>query len=155
MQEISKFTLQPLLAENDESDATHSKLLFESKLTDLELEGISLDAQYQYESKYLLFVSHNSPFADTLHIYLLNESFIKIDEWAISALSESEWYMLRNLKITDNNQIQFSFFGDDSWILTVLKEPQMTFPKLALLSSYWKPLRFAFAPGYLQLRATK
>jgi hypothetical protein len=153
MQEISKFTLQPLSAEDDESEATHSKLSFENKLTDLELEGISLDAQYQYESKYLLFISHNSPFADTLHIYLLNESFTKIDEWAISSLSESEWYMLRNMEITKTNQIQFSFFGDDSWLLTVLKEPQMTFPKLSLFSSYWKPLKFAFTPGYLQLQS--
>lgn len=151
MQEINNFTLQPLIAGKDESDVTHSRLLFGNKLTDLELEGISLDAQYQYENKYLLFVSHNSPFADTLHIYLLDESFSKVDEWAISSLSESEWYMLRNLEVTDENKLQFSFFGDDSWVLTVLEKPQMTFPRLALLSSYWKPLRFAFAPGYLQL----
>ena len=151
MLEISKFTLQPLVAEKDESDATHSRLLFETELTDLELEGISLDAQYRCEDKYLLFVSHNSPFADTLHIYLLNKTFSKIDEWAISAVNESEWYLLRNLEVTDKNQLRFSFFGDDSWVLTVLDKPQMTLPKLLPFSTYWKPLRFALTPGYLQL----
>ena len=152
MREIRKFTLQPLFLEKDESDATHSRLLFETKLTDLELEGISLDAQYEYENKYLLFVSHNSPFADTLHIYLLNKSFSKIDEWAISALSESEWYMLRNLEVVGRNQLQFSFFGDDAWVLTVLDSPQLMLPKLFPFSSHWKPLRFALIPGYLQIQ---
>lgn len=149
MEEIKKFTLQVLPAEKDELHPAHSKLLFEEKLTRLELEGVSLDAQYQYQDKYLLFLTHDSPFADTLHIYLISESYEKIDEWAISCLRESEWFMLRNLKITKDNQIRFSFYGDDSWLLTVLEKPQLTLPKLPLFSMSWKPLRFAFTPGYL------
>lgn len=152
MEEIKRFTLQALPAENDEPHPTHAKLLFEGKPTGLVLEGTSLDAQYQYKNRYLLFVTHDSPYADTLHIYLLNDGYRKIDEWAVGSVRESEWFMLRNLAIVGENQLRFSFYGDDSWLLTILGKPEFTLPRLPLFSSCWKPARFAFAPGYLRLR---
>lgn len=153
MVEINDFSVRPTTAESDETDATHSNVFFDGAAVDLRLEGISLDAQFCHEDRYLLFVSHNSPYADTLHIYLLDAQFQKIDEWTISPASESEWFILRNVKVSGENELQFSFFGDDAWILTVHRKPHLSAPKLAVFSSFWRPLRFALTPGFLELRS--
>ncbi len=145
MDEIKKFQLEPLPVKGDEWEK--SKLLYEGNQTDTVLSGISLEAQFQQGEKYILFVTYDSIFAETLHIYLLDKKLAAIDEWQISQNEAA----VHKLQIIGDNQLQFSFFGDDSWVLTVLEKPQLTLPRLPLFSSYWKPLRFAFAPGYLQI----
>lgn len=151
MKEISKFTLQSLLGENNEPDETRSTLLFDGKLTDIILDGISLDAQFEHNQKFILFITYDSPYSEFLHIYLLNKTFKVLDELQMSKDWAAPVQFVGDLKIIGSNQLQFSFFGDDSWILTVLEKPQLALPRLPLLSLYWKPLRFALAPGYLQI----
>ena len=146
MDEIKKFQLQPLPVKGDEWEK--SKLLYEGNQTDTVLSGIRLEAQFQHIEKFILFITYDSIFAETLHIYLLNKNFTTIDEWQISQNEGA----VHKLQIIGDNQLQFSFFGDDSWVLTVLEKPQMTLPRLPLFSSYWKPLPFALTPGHLQIQ---
>lgn len=146
MKEIKEFQLQPLPVKDD--DWEKSILISNGSQTNTVLSGVSLDAQFQHGEKYILLVTYNSIFAETLHIYLLDKTFAVIDEWQISQNEGA----VHNLQIINDNKLRFSFFGDDSWTLTVLEKPEFMLPKFPILSLYWKPLRFAFAPGYLQLQ---
>lgn len=150
---IEKFTLE--LLPTKEGEPEKSKLFYEDEETGVTLDGFVLDAQYAHKDKYVLFVTYDSPFAEHLHIYLLDGRFQKIDEWQIGQYWGQAVEHVHNLQIVSDNKLQFSFFNDELWLLTVAEEPQFVLPKLPLFSLSWKPLRFKFAPGYLQLQTLK
>jgi hypothetical protein len=152
MKGISKFTLQPLPSEKDDEDETHSALLSDGEPTDVTLDGTSLDAQFEHNQNFILFVTYDSPYSEFLHIYLLDKKFVILDQLQMSKDWATPFQFVGELEIIDPNQLRFSFFGNDLWLLTILEKPEFMLPKLPILSLYWKPLRFAFAPGYLQLQ---
>lgn len=150
MKSIDKFGLEPVPPANNEDDE-QSTLVVDKKLTAIALKGLSLDAQFEHEGKFILFVTHDSPYEEFLHIYLLDKNFLTIDEIQMSQNMAQPLQLIGDLQIIEPNQLQFSFFGKDSWLLTVSEKPAFSFPRLPLLSLYWKPARFAFSAGHLQL----
>ena len=87
------------------------------------LLGISLEAQFKFNNKYLLFLTEDYHFEEYLSIYLLDQSFNVLDRAGM--FIQFTPGMLGNLKIEHGHEISFTFFSnDEKWTLTILPTPK-------------------------------
>ncbi len=88
------------------------------------LSGKVLEAQFQTEYGYLLFLTEDISFEEALHIYLLDQSLSLVEALELSA--EYTAGIFRDVHVVDENKISFLFFDDDqSWLLEILKAPKL------------------------------
>ncbi|HYO53310.1 hypothetical protein [Archangium sp.] len=71
---------------------------------------------------YLLLTTQGSPFEETLHLCLLNETLSLLDEQHLGQAYTPG--LLRDVTRLSEWQFQFSFPGDERWTLTVLQHPK-------------------------------
>lgn len=86
--------------------------------------GAVLERQFIYEDNFLLFITEDIPFEESLHILLLNSELIVLDSIELSAPYSSG--ILKNISIQSPNIIQFTFFDNETyWVITLLEKPQV------------------------------
>jgi hypothetical protein len=90
------------------------------------LEGTVLEACIQHDNRYLLFLTDDTPFEDSLHIHLLDEDLNRIDTVTLGAPYTTGHF--RNLKCEDSSGITFEFFGDCVWEIVVLPKKRLRLP---------------------------
>src|SRR5690606_37573344 len=73
------------------------------------LEGVILEACVQHGNQYLLFLTDDIPFEDSLHIHLLDEHLNRIDTVTLGAPYATGHF--RNLSCKEPGKITFEFFG--------------------------------------------
>lgn len=93
------------------------------------LEGVVLEACVQHGHQYLLFLTDDIPFEDSLHIHLLDDELRTIDSLALGAAYTTGHF--RNLKCDEAGGITFEFFGDQVWELSVLPERRLRIPLIS------------------------
>lgn len=114
------------------------------------LEGIVLEACIQHGNQYLLFLTDDIPFEDSLHIHLLDEDLNRVDTATLGAPYSTGHF--RNLTCEVSGEITFEFFGDCVWEVSVLPEKRLRLPFISGPKGVsWQDGWFQF----LELRAKK
>jgi len=119
MESITEFELLP---QQEKDGRLFSKVLFAGKLIPYEISGICLAAQYRCSMGFLLITDEDTPYEEGLHITLLSRELGVLDTVELSHSYTPG--SIRNLRIVDENVLEFTFFGGDNWRLTVLSSPQ-------------------------------
>ena len=110
-----------LRALGQKEDGPASELLVNDQSTGVVLPGVTLEAQYRFGDRYLLFTTENVPYEEALHILLLDQGFRRLDHIELShPFAEGT---LSDVRARDA-QVQFSFFGGDFWELSVAPRPR-------------------------------
>jgi hypothetical protein len=147
--EINLFSLKPI-----EGNEWQSELLFEGQPTGLVIDGVYLEKQYRLRSGYLLFLTENCPFEEGLDIYLLSFNKRILDGIVLGAPYAPG--ILKRVEPAGYEAFSFSFFGDDRWLLKVLRKPsrKINIGYFGYLSPVkWK--RGFFSKRWLTLSCTK
>lgn len=90
------------------------------------LEGTVLEACVQYGNQYLLFLTDDIPFEDSLHIHLLDEDLKRVDTATLGAPYTTGHF--RNLRYEDSGEITFEFFGNCVWEVSVSTQKRLRLP---------------------------
>lgn len=90
------------------------------------LEGTVLEACVQYGNQYLLFLTDDIPFEDSLRIHLLDKNLNRIDTVTLGAPYTTGHF--RNLTLEDSGGITFEFFGDCVWEVSVSPQKRLRLP---------------------------
>lgn len=121
MESLNRFPL----ASPDVEQAT-SQLLDEDGKQLASIEGVMIEAQFRCSWGYLVITSNASPFEEELHFYLLDGNLSVIDSLSLGQVYHSG--ILRQLQPGPTDQLEFSFFGEERWRLSVLAEPRRRLP---------------------------
>lgn len=113
---------------NDQELAT-SFATIAGRTSEEPLEGIVLEACVQYGNQYLLFLTDDIPFEDSLHIHLLDEDLNRIDAATLGAPYTTGHF--RNLNCEESGEVTFEFFGDCVWEVQVLPKKRLQLPFLS------------------------
>jgi hypothetical protein len=127
MHVIEEFSIQRFKQIKRPEEEYSSILYHRGCDTSVVLKGMILKAQLKCGNRYLLLLETDSPFAEGLFIYLLDQSFYVLDRAEISSEIGITYggETLFNLRIENDMGISFSFFSDEEkWILTVLPKPR-------------------------------
>ena len=121
MQAIDKFRIEPL------EGGERSRLVFDGRAS-IEVDGIVLERQFQCSRGYLVITSDDVPHEEMLHFYFLSEESEILDELSLGQIYQSG--ILRNVVAHADDRLEFSFFGAEHWLLTILDRPVPRPPSL-------------------------
>ena len=97
--------------------------------------GRVLEAQFESEGMFLLLFTEDSPYEECLHVILLDKGGNLLDTVELAdAYSPG---ILAELRVSSPRSVDFGFFGDDHWRLTILREP-----KVHLFQSPSSPIQY-------------
>jgi|SRR5579875_344617 len=96
-------------------DTTRGVLFFQGAFAG-QVEGSVLEGQYRCGNRYLLLTTDDIPYEETLHIFLLDEELRPLDKVSLRQMYHSG--LLRDV-VAGDERIEFSFFGEERWLLTV------------------------------------
>lgn len=144
MERIELFGLDP----DPNEDAPRSRLVFRGELTPQRVAGVTLEAQFRINDKYLLLVTEDVPYEEALHVYLLDDRLRILDELELSNTYTPG--ILRDLRVIAADELEFAFFGEDRWRLQVYDAPRRR-----LIGNPFAPVkrlnRSLFAARYIDL----
>jgi len=115
-----------LAREGNDQELATSFATIAGRTSEEPLEGTVLEACIQHGNRYLLFLTDDIPFEDSLHIHLLDEALNRIDTVTLGAPYTTGHF--RNLKCEDSGGITFEFFGKCVWEIVVLPKKQLRLP---------------------------
>jgi len=145
MKAISKFKLFPQKIGKKNLPAN---VAFAGQALHCQLAGSDLDAQFQFALGFLLISNESTSYEEALYFTLLSPNFTILD-----TLEMSHAYApgsLRNLRITENDALEFTFFGGDNWRLSIFESPQR-WPLKQLQPGVTRRWRRLLQKGYLSL----
>lgn len=131
-----------------------SELLFHGEPTGTILGGVVLGAQFAIDDvggERLLLVTHDCGFEELLEVYLLSGGFTVVDKLRLG--KEGTPGFLDGVQAVEDG-VEFEFFGDDRWRLTILDSGRWM-PPLDLGGLVRIPARRLFAKGRLRLEALR
>jgi hypothetical protein len=134
MVRINNFSLAPILRADGESTET-SELLFDGQVVG-QVDGLLIEQQFKIDTGFLLFNTHDCPYEEALSISYLNSTFEILDNRLLYGYYSTG--TLRDVRVCDKNRVQFSFFAEDLWELTVFPHPRFT-PSQWGLAGYVHP----------------
>lgn len=123
MQTTSRFRL-----DSADLERATSQIVDEDGRILASVEGVVIEGQFQCTPGYLVVTSNANPFEEELHFYLLNDRLSLVDSVSLGQIYHSG--IMRQLEIGPGDRLEFSFFGDERWRLTVLVSPRrrLSFP---------------------------
>ncbi|HLL00686.1 MAG TPA: hypothetical protein VK539_08880 [Myxococcaceae bacterium] len=148
MTPLQQFSLAPVPLAPEDSDAT-VELLSGGRATGRFLAGKALERQFQAGNAYLLLVTQDVPHEETLFIYLLDRSWKLLDMYELGAAYVPG--LLQHVQVVSDRQLEFSFFGNERWRLTVLDTPVRRWRDV-FRSPLIRPWERLLSPRYLELR---
>jgi hypothetical protein len=124
---ISEFSLESL-HEGSSDSGQQSRLHFGRQPVTTAVSGTVLEAQYRCGDCYLLLLTEDTPYEEALHVYLVNPEFEILD--VVELGIPYKLGLLTDVRVAGDRRLQFSFFGNDLWQLTVLEDPRRSPPLL-------------------------
>lgn len=103
--------------------------------------GAILEAAVQWREWYLLFLTDDCPFEDTLNIHLFDEQFNALDSAAMYWMYSTG--VFKSLELIQPNIAQFRFFGDTTWSVELLREPTFRLPFFTEPLGVWRSFGFS------------
>lgn len=131
--EITEDISTELFQEAHDYKFSTSEIIFQGNKTNILVEGEVLEAQIKISNdRYLLFLTHNCMFEETLTIALVDFNKGKVIEsmWLGSAYNTDFLYGPR----IKNNKIYFEFLSQKTWCLQVFNTRKYSFLSLMLFS---------------------
>ncbi len=120
---IEEFSIQKFRQIKHPEENWSSRLFHKGFDTGVVLKGLILEAQFVCGHHYLLFLTHDCPFEETLSIYLLDQSFNVLDRAEIFSMFTMG--IFGDLKIENEREVSFTLFSsEEKFALTVLQAPQ-------------------------------
>jgi len=93
------------------------------------LEGAVLEACVQQSGQYLVFLTDDIPYEDSLHIHLLDCNLSIQDSVTLGTAYTTGSF--RNLDLAEDGSITFEFFGGNAWKVSVLSEKRLRIPYIS------------------------
>ncbi len=129
----AEFELKRLPPKNiDDERYWCSQLYHENELIVEKITGVRLEAQFKCHDYWILFITTDNPWDNSLHIYAVNSDNTIIDEATFVMTTVSN--ELENLEVLSPELIKFSFMGD--WIIRVFDQPRL----MRIAEEYPSPL---------------
>jgi len=128
MSPVSRFSLI-------ENGSQARNLSFDGHRIETVVPGRVLAAQFESEGLFLLLFTDDNPYEECLHVILLDEGGNLLD--TVELANPYSPGMLDGLRVSSPDSVDFGFFGNDHWRLTILKES-----KLHLLQSPASPVQY-------------
>jgi len=127
MQQLSEHELSlKHIAHVDDNQSPRSEIWLHEKATGQIIDGAVLEAAVNAGGRYLLFVTDDIPYEETLRIYLLNADLITLDYATLGAPYSTGAF--RSFEITSHDTVHFSFIGACMWSLRVLAQKHFHLP---------------------------
>lgn len=105
-----------------------SEIVVDGRQTGQSVTGEVLKAAVKWESYYVLFVTDNIPFEDSLHVYLVDAQWKSVDAATLSHLSATGAFSA--LTLVRPNFLCFQFEGGDTWTVELLNHGVVALPFL-------------------------
>jgi hypothetical protein len=122
MNAIESFSVERM-NRHDASSVQVVRVRHGSRDIGLTLEGAILENQFECNVGYILFLTHDCPFEEGLSIYLLGHQYDILDRYELSGPYSTGW--IHGVVIREPDSVDFSFYGDDQWELTMLPGPKL------------------------------
>jgi hypothetical protein len=114
------FTVKLISPPTNETKLT-SRLFHHGRDTGQDLPGAILEASLKANNEWLLFLTHDIPFEESLEICLLGSNFEVLDRATLMAPNATGSF--ENLRILSEQRVRFRFLGKGFWELELLKKP--------------------------------
>jgi len=105
------------------------ELIIDGQPTGQRLAGVDLEAALECDAGYLVFLTHDCPFEETLSIYLLDAAGILQDSVHIGGMYTTG--VFRNLQIQPPEKVSFAFFAELTYTVKLLACPEFCLPFFA------------------------
>jgi hypothetical protein len=138
MREALHLSVRPLPVNKDE--ASLSDILYNNEPVGLSVSGAVLEAAYEGDGFYLLFMTDDVPHEEGLTIHLVSPDFKDVETAALVGLYSSGAF--RDAVVMGPRQIGFSFFGGAPVMLEVLKRPEFRVPLVPECPGSFRPFGF-------------
>lgn len=112
--------------DNDDDESIQSEVYICGKKVHGNIDGVILEDCYQYNDRYLLFLTEDIPYEDALNIYYLDHDLNVLD---MACLGHA--YTTGNFReqvVVADNIISFHFFCNTKWFLTLLTDSKKRVP---------------------------
>lgn len=90
------------------------------------VDGAILEAAIAWKDAYLIFLTDDIPFEETLRIYLLDGELDYLDSVTLGGMYSTGFFTLNELSETD--VVRFQFIGIMDWSVELLREPEFRLP---------------------------
>jgi len=121
---IDSFRFVPAAAISVEEPARSPQcaVWFEDRPTGVHVRGAVLEAQFAVSGgAYVLLATDDCPYEEELHVYLLNPEFVLVEQLHLGYAYTPG--ILRDVRITVGNQLEFLFIGERRYRLSILDRP--------------------------------
>lgn len=122
---IDSFSLtrQSPAGTDDPYQPPHAAVLREGRAAGFTIEGAKIEAQFALDAdSYLLLVSDDCPYEETLRAYLLNANLKVIDQATLGYAYTAG--VLRDIQIVADDALTFAFTGNSRFRLKVHPKPR-------------------------------
>ncbi len=117
--EVEHYVLESIKG-NEENPQSWLLGLNNKKL--IEVDGIILEAAFSTQDNLrLLFTSDDTPFEETLHIILLDQTFNLLEQ--VDVYQEYQPGLFKNVNVIDENKVSFDFFENHRFIVEINSSP--------------------------------
>ncbi|MFC0350509.1 hypothetical protein [Undibacterium danionis] len=116
MKPIANFSLEQHIGPY-ETWPLRTRLDYDGVSTMTKIPGYQLQHQFAVKQGYLLITDWDCPFEEATSFILLNHDF-RILSWRRLSLPYAS-FLLDQITLIDDKQLQLTFFQDDHWLLTV------------------------------------
>jgi len=139
LQQTDAIAVGKAISQTD-SASSSCELMIYGKSTGQRLDGYYLDAALECNVGYLIFLTHDCPFEETLSIYLVDHVGILQDSAHICALYTIG--IFSNLKIQQPDKVFFEFFAEGIFTVQILPDSGLRIPFFSEPRGVYRPFGF-------------
>ncbi|HOB47512.1 MAG TPA: hypothetical protein PKM60_15130 [Zoogloea sp.] len=139
MRIATEITVRRCEAQQDD-DIPQCELLVAGAVTGCRLSGAILEAAVEVAGKYLLFMTDDVPFEETLTLHLLDGQFRLLDSASVGRAYATGVFSLVELREPD--ELVFRFIGETPWAVKLLDGPALRVPLCAEAPGVTRPFGF-------------
>jgi hypothetical protein len=127
---VDSLQLRSLSSEsgNQKDSVPCSELLNNHVPTGAVVNGVILETAVRWHDCYVVILTDDIPYEESLHIYLLDANFRRLDVVELFAAYATGSFSA--LQLMPPDRLSFDFFGDARWDIELLPQPQWRLPFL-------------------------
>jgi len=119
---------------------TTAEIIIDGTPTGRFIEGVVLEAALDCNGEFVLFVTGDTPFEESLAIYLIDRTGSVLDSLWIGAPYATGSF--RSLERLGPDSARFRFAGDTDWTVQILAHRQFRIPFIQEVPGVWRDFGF-------------
>lgn len=139
LQQTRSITIRDALPDT-ESGPPSCELVINDRPSGHRVKGCILEAALQYDTGYLVFLTDDIMFENSLSIHLVDFSGATMDCARIGYIYATGFF--ENMEMHQPDKVTFIFFGDEIWTLHILQKPTWRIPFITESWAVQRPLGF-------------